>query len=195
MRPFNYSKIKEEKWNSEILGLIAAIYKFAGKQELYLKQRPDELEKLVEIAKIQNTEASNAIEGIVITNTRIKQLVEEKTTPKNGDEEEIAGYRDVLNIIHESFDMIPITQNYILHELEFIETRRYTINNSSLHKTHGTVNMLNLVDGKRAVIEGDFEPFIVHYAETFIIPASIKEYSIKPYGCDEVKVLKAYVRS
>ena len=49
MRPFNYSKIKEEKWNSEILGLIAAIYKFAGKQELYLKQRPDELEKLVEI--------------------------------------------------------------------------------------------------------------------------------------------------
>lgn len=71
MRPFNYSKIKEEKWNSEILGLIAAIYKFAEKQELYLKQRRDELEKLVEIAKIQNTEASNAIEGIVITNTRI----------------------------------------------------------------------------------------------------------------------------
>ena len=60
--------------------------------------------------------------------------------------------------------MIPITQNYILHELEFIETRRYTINNSSLHKTHGTVNMLNLVDGKSAAIEGDFEPFIVHYA-------------------------------
>ena len=83
MRPFNYSKIKEEKWDSEILGLIAAIYKFAGKQELYLKQRPDELEKLVEIAKIQSTEASNAIEGIVTTNTRIKQLVEEKTTPKN----------------------------------------------------------------------------------------------------------------
>mgnify|MGYP002768254929 FL=1 len=82
-----------------------------------------------------------------------------------------------------------------LHELEFIETRRYTINNSSLHKTRGTVNMLNLIDGKSAVIEGDFEPFIVHYAETFIIPASIKEYTIKPYGCDEVKVLKAYVRS
>ena len=82
-----------------------------------------------------------------------------------------------------------------LHELEFIETRRYTIKNSSYHQTHGTVNMLNLVDGKSAVIEGDFEPFIVHYAETFIIPASINEYTIKPYGCDEVKVLKAYVRS
>ena len=52
--------------------------------------------------------------GIVTTNTRIKQLVEEKTTPRNRDEQEIAGYRDALNIIHESFDAIPILQNYIL---------------------------------------------------------------------------------
>ena len=56
MRTFNYSKIKEEKWDSEVLGLIAAIYRYAGKQELYLRQRPDELDKLVEIAKIQSTE-------------------------------------------------------------------------------------------------------------------------------------------
>ena len=114
MRTFNYSIIREQKWDSEILGLVAAIYKEAGKQEIYLKQRPEELEKLVEIAKVQSTEASNAIEGIVTTNTRIRQLVEEKTTPKNRDEQEIAGYRDVLNLIHENFDEIPITQNYIL---------------------------------------------------------------------------------
>lgn len=114
MREFNYSLIKDKKWDSELLGLVAAIYKEAGKQEMYLKQRPEELEKLVEIAKVQSTEASNAIEGIVTTNTRIRQLVEEKTTPKNRDEQEIAGYRDVLGIIHDSFDAIPITQNYIL---------------------------------------------------------------------------------
>ena len=114
MRTFNYSTIREQKWDSEILGLVAAIHKEAGKQELYLKQRPEELEKLVEIAKVQSTEASNAIEGIVTTNTRIRQLVEEKTTPRNRDEQEIAGYRDVLNLIHENFDAIPITQNYIL---------------------------------------------------------------------------------
>ena len=114
MRRFNYSEIKNQKWDSATLGLIAAIYKEAGKQEMYLKQRPEELEKLVEIAKIQSTEASNAIEGIVTTSTRIKQLVKEKTTPKNRDEQEIAGYRDVLNIIHESFDAIPLSQNYIL---------------------------------------------------------------------------------
>ena len=114
MRSFHYSTIKDMKWDSDILRYIAAIYKEAGKQELYLKQRPEELEKLVEVAKVQSTEASNAIEGIVTTNTRIRQLVEEKTSPRNRNEQEIAGYRDVLNIIHESFDAIPITQNYIL---------------------------------------------------------------------------------
>ena len=114
MRPFNYTNLSNQKWDSDILGYIAAIYKEAGKQELYLKQRPEELERLVEIAKIQSTEASNAIEGIVTTSTRIKQLVEEKTAPRNRDEQEIAGYRDVLNIIHENFDAIPLSQNYIL---------------------------------------------------------------------------------
>ncbi len=114
MRTFNYSRIREQKWDSELLGYIAAIYKEAGKQEMYLKQRPEELGKLVEIAKVQSTEASNAIEGIVAANTRIRQLVEEKTTPRNRNEQEIAGYRDVLGIIHESFDAIPITRNYIL---------------------------------------------------------------------------------
>lgn len=114
MRAFNYSAIRNKKWDSDILGLIASIYKESGKQELYLKLRPDKLEKLVEIAKVQSTQASNAIEGIVTTNTRIRQLVEEKTMPKNRDEQEIAGYRDVLNIIHENFDVIPLTQNYIL---------------------------------------------------------------------------------
>ncbi|MBQ3682633.1 MAG: Fic family protein [Succinimonas sp.] len=114
MRQFNYALIKDQKWDSELLGIIAAVYREAGKQEIYLKQRPQELEKLVEIAKIQSTEASNAIEGIVTTSTRIRQLVAEKTTPKNRNEQEIAGYRDVLGIIHESFDAIPITRNYIL---------------------------------------------------------------------------------
>ena len=125
MRTFNYSLIKDQKWDSDILGYIAAIYKYAGKQELYLKQKPNELEKLVEIAKIQSTEASNAIEGIVTTNTRIKQLVEEKTTPKDRNEQEIAGYRDVLNVIHESFDAIPITKNYILQLHKILYSHMY----------------------------------------------------------------------
>ena len=140
MRTFNYSAIGDYLWDSEILGLIAAIYKEAGTQELYLKQRPEELEKLIEIAKIQSTEASNAIEGIVTTSTRIKQLVEEKTTPKNRDEQEIAGYRDVLNIIHENFDVIPISQNYILQLHKILYSH---MNNFMAGKTKNVQNYIS----------------------------------------------------
>lgn len=114
MRRFCYSELREQTWDSEMLGLVAAIYKVAGKQELYLKQRPQALDRLIEIAKVQSTEASNAIEGIVTTSTRIRQLMAEKTVPKNRDEQEIAGYRDALAVIHENFDVIPITRSYIL---------------------------------------------------------------------------------
>ena len=140
MRIFNYSEIKNQKWDSEILSLIAAIYKEAGKQEMYLKQRPQELEKLVEIAKVQSTEASNAIEGIVTTSTRVRQLIEEKTTPRNRNEQEIAGYRDVLTIIHESFDAIPLTQNYILQLHKILYSH---INNPMAGKTKNVQNYIS----------------------------------------------------
>ena len=157
MRTFNYSKIKEEKWDSEILSLIAAIYKEAGKQEMYLKQRPEQLEKLVEIAKIQSTEASNAIEGIVTTNTRIKQLVTEKTTPKNRNEQEIAGYRDVLNIIHDSFDAIPITKNYILQLHKILYSH---MNNPIAGKTKTVQNYISATypDGHVEILLTPLDP-------------------------------------
>ncbi len=79
-----------------------------------MQRKPAVLDKLVEIAKIQSIEDSNRIEGIVTTAVRIKELMNQKTTPKNRDEEEIIGYRDVLNTIHESYEYIPISSNYIL---------------------------------------------------------------------------------
>lgn len=158
MRTFNYSAIRDQKWDSEMLGLIAAIYKEAGKQELYLKQRPEELQKLVEIAKIQSTEASNAIEGIVTTSTRIRQLVEEKTTPKNRDEQEIAGYRDVLNIIHDSFDAIPITRNYILQLHKMLYSHMY---NPIAGQTKNVQNYISATypDGHVCVLFTPLAPF------------------------------------
>lgn len=114
MRTFNYMNLKDYEWDSEILGLVAQIHEFKGRQELYLKQKPDELEKLIEIAKIQSTEASNAIEGIITTRARVEQLYQDKATPRNRDEEEIMGYRDVLNTIHENYEYIPIRSSYIL---------------------------------------------------------------------------------
>lgn len=158
MRSFNYSAFKEQKWDSDILGLIAAIYKEAGKQEQYLKQRPQEMEKLVEIAKIQSTEASNAIEGIVTTSTRIKQLVEEKTTPRNRDEQEIAGYRDVLNVIHESFDAIPITQNYILQIHKMLYSH---MNNPLAGRTKSVQNYISAAypDGHTEILFTPLAPY------------------------------------
>ena len=140
MRIFNYSAIKNQKWDLEVVGLIAAIYKEAGKQEAYLTQRPAELKKLVEIAKVQSTEASNAIEGIVTTSTRIRQLVEEKTAPKNRNEQEIAGYRDALNIIHENFDVIPLTRNYILQLHKILYSH---MNNPMAGKTKNVQNYIS----------------------------------------------------
>lgn len=114
MRNFDYSKIKEMTWDGEIVSLLSKIHEYKGKQELYLAQQPATLERLIEIAKIQSIEDSNKIEGIITTSTRIKELVAKKTTPKNRDEEEIMGYRDVLNTIHENFEYIPLSKTYIL---------------------------------------------------------------------------------
>ena len=114
MRTFDYAGLQDRTWDTETLNYISQIHEGKGKQVLFLKQNPDELEKLVEIAKVQSTESSNAIEGIRTTNTRLKQLMSDKTTPRNRNEKEIAGYRDALSVVHDSFEYIPLTPNYIL---------------------------------------------------------------------------------
>lgn len=88
-----------------------------------------------------------------------------------------------------------------LHEREFIETRRHWFSRPVTHHTQGGVNVLNLIEGEEAVVEspeGRFEPFVVHYAETFIIPAAVGAYTIAPHGPSVGKTLatiKAYVRT
>lgn len=87
-----------------------------------------------------------------------------------------------------------------LHDLEFIETRRHWFSKIVYHETHDSVNVFNLVEGEEAIVEsinGEFEPFIVHYAETFIIPEHIKKYSIRPHGPSvgkTIATIKAFVR-
>ena len=114
MRNFDYQKLAQQKWDSEILLYVAKIHEYKGRQDLYIRQKPVELERLVEVARIQSTEASNKIEGIVTTSARIKQLMSKKTSPRNRDEKEIMGYRDVLNTIHESHEFIHLRPSYIL---------------------------------------------------------------------------------
>lgn len=114
MRRFEYGRIQSLSWDMDILSLIAGIYRANGKEEVLLSQSSAILDSLVELAKVQSTEASNAIEGIVTTSTRLRQLVADKTTPRNRDEQEIMGYRDALNVIHESYDSIFLSRNHIL---------------------------------------------------------------------------------
>ena len=185
MRAFNYSKIKEQKWDSELLSLIGAIYKEVGKQDMYLKQRPEELEKLVEIAKVQSTESSNAIEGILTTSTRIRQLVSDKTTPKNRDEQEIAGYRDVLNIIHESFDAISITPSYILQLHKILYSH---MNNPMAGRTKTVQNYISATypDGSTRTLFTPLDPF-----ETPIALESICNEYNRVIGNNELEPLIA----
>lgn len=114
MRKFDYSLLKEKKWDAEILNYISQISEYKGRQELYLSQKPTVLDNLVELAIIQSTQSSNEIEGIRTTDSRIKDLVKKKVAPKNRDEEEILGYKEVLSTIHESFEYIPINSKIIL---------------------------------------------------------------------------------
>lgn len=114
MRKFDYSILKDRTWDNEILSYVSQIQEYKGKQELFTRQKPTELKRLTQIARIQSTESSNRIEGILTTNPRLKQLMNDKTTPRNRDEEEILGYRNVLSLVHEDYDVIPVRPNYIL---------------------------------------------------------------------------------
>lgn len=114
MRSFDYSSKWEKLLTPDIVALLTQIHEFKGEQSLFIEAKADTLTQLVEIAKIQSTEASNKIEGIYTSDARLKALVKDKTTPKTRNEREIAGYRDVLNTIHDSHDHIPIKPNIIL---------------------------------------------------------------------------------
>lgn len=88
-----------------------------------------------------------------------------------------------------------------MHKREFIETRRHWFSKSVLHKTNGCVNVLNVIEGREVIVESPssaFDPYIVHYAETFIVPGNVDEYTIRPYGESEGKqcgTIKAYVKN
>ena len=114
MRPFDYKKEYSKLLTPELVNMLTAIHEFRGEQLLYVTAEKDALAQLLEIAKIQSTEASNRIEGIVTTNERLRKIVLDKTMPNTRSEKEIAGYRDVLTIIHEKYEYIPPRSSIIL---------------------------------------------------------------------------------
>ena len=100
--------------NNNIINLISKIHEYKGKQSYLLNVKEETLETLLKIAKIESTSSSNKIEGISTTDKRINEIVNQNLDPKNRNEEEIAGYRDVLSLIHDNYEFIDINHNTIL---------------------------------------------------------------------------------
>lgn len=150
MRDYQFKKEYNQLLSPEIVMLLSQIHEFKGKQDFMADANADVLTQLIEVAKIQSTDASNRIEGIITTDERLSQIVKDKTMPKNRSEQEIAGYRDVLAIIHESYDYIPTKPNVILQ----LHRDLYKFSGQSIggsYKNSDNVIAESLPDGTKTV--------------------------------------------
>ena len=190
MKNFDYSLLRTRTFDREVINYIGLIHEFKGRKQLYLEQKPQELETLVEIAKIQSTESSNAIEGIATTKARLKSLMADKTTPRDRGEKEIKGYRHVLNVIHENFDYVPLRKNYILqlHKMlyQFTEERF----GGSFKDAPNEIDMV-YPDGRAVLLFKPLEPFETPYA----VERICEEYdkAINTYGIDPLIAIPVFI--
>ena len=150
MRTLNYKTEYQNLLSPEIVSYLAEIHEQKGQQNLFIEAKKDALSELLDIAKIHSTEASNRIEGIITTDDRLKKIVMNKTTPKGRSEREIAGYRDVLNTVHENYDYIPVRPGMILQ----LHKDLYKYSNSAIggsFKNSDNVIAEELPDGTKKV--------------------------------------------
>ena len=150
MRTLNYKSEYQKLLSPEIVAYLGQIHEMKGQQNLFVEAQKDALAELLEIAKIQSTEASNRIEGIITTDDRLKMIVMNKTTPKGRSEREIAGYRDVLNTVHENYDYIPVRPGMILQ----LHRDLYKYSNSAIggsFKNSDNIIAEELSDGTKIV--------------------------------------------
>ena len=150
MRIFDYGTIKQELFTPEIVNLLSAIHEYKGKQELFIEAQPDVLKAMLEVAKIQSTGSSNRIEGIYTSEARLTELVKDKAEPRNRNEQEIAGYREVLSTIHENYEYIVPRSKVILQ----LHRDLYSYNPTSMGGRYkGADNLIEEVDssGQRRI--------------------------------------------
>lgn len=191
MKTFNYAKYKTFALDAEAVSLLAKVYEAKGKQSIYVENAPAVLETLFAISKIQSTEASNRIEGIVTTKNRIEALLKYKSKPLNRDEEEIAGYRDVLSTIHESYAYIPLTANTIL------QLHRDMLKFTGLSYAGHFKNTDNIIaerdaDGK--ITRTIFEP-LKPYETPAAVNAACEEFrsAISEYSIDPLVLIPIFI--
>ena len=173
MRKFNYLKLMELSLPVNVYHMIASIHEYKGKQELYVENYPDILEKMIDVAKIQSTKSSNAIEGIYTNDSRLKELMKKKAEPKNRNEEEIAGYRHVLDIIHENYAYIEFNKNDILTLHNQLYSYSYVNHKGKFKTLDNTIVEVDALGNKRV----RFQPVSSFETEKYF-DEMVKEYSI-----------------
>ncbi|MBM6855296.1 Fic family protein [Mediterraneibacter glycyrrhizinilyticus] len=114
MRNYDFKKRYAELLLPDIVAAVAKIHEYRGEQRGFAGYKGEVLSQLSEIARIQSAEASNRMEGIYVSDERLKKIVKDKTMPKTKNEKEIAGYRDVLNTIHDNYNYIPVKSSIFL---------------------------------------------------------------------------------
>ena len=142
MKIFDYKNNSLNFLDYDHIKTLSIIHEFKGKQDLYVNANKDELKPLLDVAFIQSVGASNRIEGIFTSDKRLQELVNDKVTPHNRDDKEISGYREALKLIHENYNYIPITPNYILE----LHKRLYSFSDSSIGGKYKATD--NVIIGK-----------------------------------------------
>jgi Fic family protein len=163
MKSLEDKYLKKLKYSAKTLSDLRGIGEYKGKEELFSKQSPDALEKMLESAIVQSAESSSRIEGITAPHKRVKLIVEAGAVPRNRSEQEIAGYRDVLNLIHQSHKDIPLSENVILqfHSMLF----RYTTKRSGEWKKINNEIVDVQVDGSKVL---RFKPIQAHETSDYM---------------------------
>ena len=173
LRKFNYLKLMELSLPVNVYHMIASIHEYKGKQELYVENYSDILEKMIDVAKIQSTKSSNAIEGIYTNDARLKELMNKKAEPKNRNEEEIAGYRHVLDIVHENYDYIEFSKNDILTLHNQLYSYSYVNHRGKFKTLDNTIVEVDVLGNKRV----RFQPVSSFETEKYV-DEMLKEYNI-----------------
>ncbi|MBB6713427.1 Fic family protein [Clostridium gasigenes] len=172
MKSFENDKLNNMALSMKIVRMLTTINEYKGKQDLYKKQSPQILNTLKDVAIIQSTESSNRIEGIYTSNKRLKEIMNNSVEPRDRSESEIAGYRDVLNTVHSSYEAIPINSSVILQLHR--DLYKFSPSRGGNYKNSDNVIEEIMQDGTRYV---RFKP-----VDTFNTPIYMEKL------CDEYKI-------
>ena len=171
MHSLNFNYLNNISFSAEEMKNLRLLGEYRGKQALFFRQSPEVLNSLLLLAKIESSESSNRLEGIEVPHKKIEELVLHDNAPKNRSEQEVAGYRDVLNLIHESAKEIPFTTNIVLqlHSTMY----RYMVNPGGRFKATDNDIIEKYSDGTHRV---RFSP-VKAYRTPIMMDDLVKEYN------------------